>query len=139
MFCREHAVQLRDDEERFLEVGAGVAFIGAGSLEAGARFAEERSLWFPVFISPKREAHRLYGVTRGSWNQVAGPRLAARALKASARKETRQGKVTSDPRQMAGTFVVSTGGVIRLAHRNRDSADNPSNEVIFRSIEGLAT
>jgi len=37
-------------------------------------------------------------------------------------------------RQLPGTFVVDTGGVIRFAHRNTNAADNPSNAELLEAL-----
>ena len=137
MFCQEHVAQLRDDRESFDRAGARVLLIGQGSSRRAARFCRDRAVPFDCLTDPEREAYRAYGLKTGTLRELAPPRLAGRYVKANLRRETRQGPLSGDVRQMPGTFVIDTAGVVRFAHRNRDSADNPPNDVVLRALEDL--
>jgi peroxiredoxin len=137
VFCQEHVVQLRDDRERFEEAGASVVLVGQGSPARAARFCDEKDVPFTCLADPKREAYLTYGLKIGTPKQFTGPQMLRRYVKANLRKETRQGHIHGDVRQMPGTFVIDTGGVVRYAHRNRDSADNPPNNAILQALAEL--
>jgi hypothetical protein len=64
--------------------------------------------------------------------QVAGPRVAVPFVKTQMHAATRQhGLDGGDFKQLPGTFVVDTEGIVRMAHRNLHAADNPDNEKIL--------
>jgi peroxiredoxin len=138
VFCQEHVVQLRDDRERFEEAGASIVLIGQGGAKGAAKFCAEKEVPFTCLADPRKEAYRAFGLKRGSPREFTGPQMLGRYVKANLRRETRQGSIVGhDVRQMPGTFVVDTGGVVRFAHRNRDSADNPSNQAILSVLQRI--
>jgi peroxiredoxin len=129
---------LRDDEERFAELG-DVALVGQGRPEWAEGFCRTRRVRFPCLVSPDNEAHRAYGLERGSLRQVAGPKQVARgALSALSRgAETMQGPTRGDSLQLGGAFVVDTEGIVRYAHRARGSSDNPSNAELLEALRAV--
>ena len=126
---------MRDDGERFLELG-NVALVGQGRPEWAEGFCRERHIPFDCLVSPDNEAHRAYGLLRGSWRQVFGPKQVARgALSALSRgPETMQGPTRGDGMQLGGAFVVDTGGIVRYAHQARESSDNPPNRELLEAL-----
>jgi prostamide/prostaglandin F2alpha synthase len=126
-FCQSQVVGLREDRGRIEGAGAAVVLIGQGDATAEAAFREARGVPFPILLDTERHAYRAYGLSRGTAMQLFGPRVALPFLRANAHQETRQrGLKGGSFRQMPGTFVVDGEGVLRLAHRNRTVADNPS-------------
>jgi peroxiredoxin len=122
---------LRDDRDRFEEAGAGVVLIGLGRPHQAARFCRDRSVGFACVSSPDRQAHRAFGLRRGSLNQVAGPAVWLPWLRRQTGPEHQGRFGQGDVSQLPGTFVVDTDGVVRYAHRGRRSSDNPSNRQIL--------
>lgn len=129
---------MRDDRERFEEAGAAVILIGLGTPDQTAEFCAARSIPFVCASSPDRAAHRAYGLRRGSFDQVAGPRVWFPWL-AKQLGERHQGRPQGDVAQLPGTFVVDRDGIIRFAHRGQRSSDNPPNERVLEVLEGLPT
>jgi peroxiredoxin len=117
--CRRRVVSFRGDRERFEEVGAQVVLIAQGKPEDGRRFAEARTVAFPLLVDPTRAAYDAYGFVRGSVSQVFGPQCVIPMVRAAAKPESRQGLPNGGHlMQMPGTFVVDVDGVVRLAHRS---------------------
>jgi peroxiredoxin len=128
---------LRDQAERFREVGAAVVLVGLGRPEQARDFCQRRRVPFACVVRPDRAVHRAYGLRRGNLNQLAGPRVWAPWLRdqVTGKHQGRFGQ--GDAAQLPGTFVVDTEGVIRFAHRGRRSNDNPSNDDILGALASL--
>lgn len=92
---------------------------------------------FACVSSPDRQAHRAFGLRRGTLNQVAGPAVWLPWLRRQAGPE-RQGRFgQGDVSQLPGTFVVDTDGVVRYAHRGRRSDDNPPNGELLSVLAAI--
>ena len=128
---------MRDEEERFTPL-VNVVLVGQGRREHARDFCLARRVeTFQCTVAPDNEAYREFGLTRGSWMAVAGPKVWGPGAQSFFGRETHQGRTKGDPLQLAGTFVIDTGGLIRFAHRNRTSADNPSNEDVLAAIQAV--
>jgi len=139
-FCQAQVVHLRDERERFEEVGAGIVLIGQGRPSDATAFTERMRQPFECLVDPNRSAYRAYGLAKATPAQVLGPRVALPFLRANVRRETLQrGLQGGSFFQMPGTFVIDTDGVVQMAHRNRHVADTPANERILRVLEALRT
>ena len=137
-FCQMQVVKLRDDRERLETEGAAIVLIGQGNAQEEAAFREARRVPFPILVDTNRRAYRAYGLGRGSPMQLYGPRVGLPFLRANMGRETRQrGLHGGSFLQMPGTFVIDTGGIVRMAHRNRTVSDNPSNDRILEVLQGL--
>ena len=128
---------MRDDEDAFSSL-AEVVLIGQGEPRHAQAFCEHRSIdVFHCTVTPKNEAHRRYGLERGSVMEVAGPKVWLRGARTFFSPNARQGRTIGDPMQLPGTFVIDTAGVVRYAHRNTTSADNPPNEELLAALQAL--
>ena len=129
---------MRDEEDRFTPL-ANVVLIGQGRTEHARDFCEARRVpdRFHCTVSPQNHAYRDYGLLRGSWMDVAGPKVWLPGATTFFSPDTHQGRTRGDPLQLAGTFVIDMGGVIRYAHRNRTSADNPANDEVLAALEAV--
>jgi len=137
-FCQMQVVALREDQERFSEVGAGIVLVGQGDVSREAAFREARQVPFPILLDGARLAYRAYGLGRATTMQIFGPRVALPFVRANLHVETMQrGLKGGSFRQLPGTFVVDTNGLVRLAHRNRTVADNPSNAVVLEALRAV--
>ena len=140
MFCQEHLAQLRDDRERLEATGATVVLVGQGGAGRAAEFCSHKHVPFECLADPRKNGYRAFGLRRGSWREFTGPQMLGRYVRANLNKQTRQGAIIGrDVRQMPGTFVVDTAGVVRYAHRNRDSADNPPNEEVLEALGAIGS
>lgn len=145
-FCQAQVVALRRDADRFAGAGGQIGLVGHGHPHEAAAFAETKRLPFPLLLDPDRSAYRAYGLVQGKALQVLGPQVVLPWLKAELSAETRQrGLKGGSFFQMPGTFVIDRGGVVRLsgglvrlAHRNRHVADAPSNELVLKLVSSLA-
>jgi peroxiredoxin len=132
-------VQLRDDRERFEKAGAGVVLIGLGTPDRAGWFCEDKSIPFPCLADPEQRAYEAYGLRKAGITEILRAENGLKYLRLNLNAETRQrpAKRDEDVLQLGGTFVVDRGGVIRYAHRNRHTGDNPPNEEVLAAIKEL--
>jgi peroxiredoxin len=126
-------VQLRGDRAGFRELGVRITLIGLGPPERAGWFCKDKHLSLPFLCltDPSGAAHRNYGLRHGTMRQLLGPQLYTTWATLNLNPETRQRAPQEDWRQLPGTFVIDSSGVIRYAHRNKDVGDNPPNEEIL--------
>jgi peroxiredoxin len=132
-------VQLRDDRDRFETAGAAIVLIGLGTPERASWFCEDKAIPFPCLADPGQAAYRAYGLRTATVTEVLRAENALRYLRLNLNPETRQrtAKAGEDVLQLGGTFVVDTQGVMRYAHRNRHTGDNPPNDEVLEAIGSL--
>ena len=134
-FCRAHVAEVRDEREAFAEAGARVVLVGQGVPGQAASFCRERGLPFLCTVDPNRRAYEAFGLGRARVRDLADPRVAARGARLAASRETRQGRITGDPRQLGGTVVIDGAGIVRFVHRNRTVWDDAPNDVVLAAVE----
>jgi len=115
-----------------------VVLIGLGNPEQASAFCADRNVRFACVTSPDRSAHRAYRLRRGSFDQVAGPRVWLPWLRHQIGEEHQGRFGQGDTAQLPGTFVVDRTGIVRFAHRGRRSNDVPSNEEVLASVRTVA-
>lgn len=127
---------MREEHPRFADAGARVAAVFMGPPPSVGDFCTEREVPFGCFADPDRSGYRAFGLDRGSprdWlvggGVIKGTARLLRKGVAAGLPHTGQ-----DVRQMPGTFVVARGGIVRLAHYNRDSADDPPVELLLGAL-----
>lgn len=122
-FCREALADIsraRGDIERD---GARIALVHMGD-ETDARVFDQAGLGEISRVSdPSRELYRAFGLERGSFLQLFGPRVWLRGL-AAAMRGHKVGALRGDGFQMPGAFLLENGRV-RRAYRHRTAADRP--------------
>jgi peroxiredoxin len=126
-------VQLRGDRAGFREIGVRVVLLGMGSPERAGWFCKDKhlSLPFVCLTAPSGAAHRAYSLRHGTMRQVFGPQMYSRWATLNLNPETRQRAPQEDWRQLPGTFVIDSSGIVRYTHRNKDVGDNPPNDELF--------
>lgn len=106
-----------------------------GTPEQAAEFRAKLKTELTLLADAGREAYRAYGLRRGTWREVIGPKVWPRLLKAAIRGGA--GKPVGDVWQMPGAFVIDTRGIIRYAHYPGDQAERPSNDELLAVLESL--
>ncbi len=133
---REQAEHIRQDLPRFHAAGAYVAAITLGPTEVAAKLFGPTEQPITVLVDPNQQAYRAYGLGQGTLWQLAGPLVWGRSLKALL--QGRVGKPAGDVRQLPGTFLVDSQGVIQYIHRAAHSADFPDHRAILARLAALA-
>ena len=136
-FCREQAMKLHRDRERFAEVGVRLATIGHGTPEEAAKFRAKRKLEIPVLVDTDRVSYEAAGAKIAVFSEIMGPRILARGLKHSIKSRVMQGRFSGHPAQLGGVVVVAPDGSIRYAHMAEDASDAPPNEEILAAARAI--
>jgi hypothetical protein len=87
-------------------------------------FRRRLGLRYPVVADETRAVYRAYGLGRGPWWKVWGPRALlayVRLLRAGRKLE----RPTDDTLQLGGDFVVDGRGKIAYVYRSEDPDDRP--------------
>jgi peroxiredoxin len=136
--CQAQVVGLRDDGDRFDQMGGDVILVGQGTPQDAASFLSRKRAPFPCLIDPDRSLYRAYGLARGSFGDVFGPDAVFSSVRQSLHRETIHGTLHGgNLMQMPGTFIVDRHGVLRFVHRSRTIADTPPNRVLLDVLDRL--
>ncbi len=115
--------------------GIQVVAVGLGKPKHALRYCSRLSPSIACYCQESAEIYRLYGLKRGSWLQIAGPKVTLAAARALSRGHV-QGKATGDVKMMPGSFLVDREGVIRAVHYNSHIGDHPNIESMLSEIGG---
>jgi hypothetical protein len=90
----------------------------------------------PVLADPERRVYRAYGLGRGPWWRMYGPRV----LWGYLRRIPRGARVHlhGDTLQRGGDFVIAPDGSVLLAHVGRDPFDRPPVDALLGAVRGGA-
>ena len=128
---------MRDEADRFGDLGARVVLIGLGRPEQAADFCGRRRLAFDCVVQPERTAHKAFGLRRGTWNETTGPAVWVPWMKNVAAGRLQGGFGQGDPAQMGGTFVVDTEGIVRYAFRARRSSEIAGTDEVLEAVAAV--
>ncbi|MGB6000702.1 MAG: peroxiredoxin-like family protein, partial [Thermoanaerobaculia bacterium] len=92
-------------------------------VEEGAEILDQYWPGARAVSDPERQFYRAFGLHRGSFNQLLGPRVVWAAAK-SAMKGNAPGRAQGDVRTMPGMFLVRDGEIV-WQHEFRFSGDHP--------------
>jgi len=116
-------VQLRGLADRIEAAGVAIASVTIGDPSRAdafcERFARNR---YPCLGDPELAAYHAYGLPRGSWLDVAGPRVWGAG--ATAIRHGVASRPGDDVLRLGGTFGIRTDGTLAYAHYARTSSDN---------------
>jgi peroxiredoxin len=135
MHCLEHAVQVHQNISEFEALGTQVLIIGFQETQISRQWLERSGVSFSFLMDPDRKVYRAYGLGRSVWRSWH-PRNLWSYFK---RMLAGQGlpRITADPNQMGGDFIVDRTGVVRLAYFSHDPTDRPSVEQLLDLLRDL--
>jgi AhpC/TSA antioxidant enzyme len=128
---------LGEAHEEILGLGGSVVAAFQYRADPTFHFCRRRGAPFDCLGDPKREAYRAVGLESGGPLEYLGPRAALGWVKAAAHGNF-GGRPKGDVSQRPGTFVIAPDGSVVLAHYNRNSADNPTNEQVLEAVRAAA-
>jgi hypothetical protein len=112
-FCREALGDLRSRRSAIESEGVGVAVVHMADDKQALALLRGYGLEdLPRFSDPDRRLYRAFGLKRGSFWQLFGPKLWIRGLGTTLRGH-RVGKLVGDGFQMPGVFLVDDGRIVR--------------------------
>jgi peroxiredoxin len=123
--------------EEIRALGGDVVAVFQYRAEPTFHFCRRRGAPFDCLGDPEREAYHAVGLEDGGLLEYMGPSAAIGWVKAAAHGNF-GGVPKGDVAQRPGTFVVAQDGRVVLAHYNRNSADNPSNDEVIAAVREAA-
>lgn len=123
-FCREAAADLASARASIEGSGRRIAVVmmAPGDDHARGFLARYGLDDLPRILDPERRLYHAFGLRRGTFWQLLGPRVVWRGVVAGLIKGHGVGPLTGDGFQMPGTFVVHRGRVI-ASHPHRSASD----------------
>ena len=126
---------MRDHQSEFEKLDTEVVLITfVGGRRAESWLADSR-LTFPLLLDESLHVFRAYGLGRArlaDWT----PRVIWQYIRLIFRGFLPR-RVSGDPYQLGGDFLIDSSGVVRSAHPGRDAADRPSVECLLESARSL--
>lgn len=138
--CKEMVDTLSTAAPEIKSNGLGLAFITQGTPEATKTFCEERAPGQLCLADPERVAYRAYGLERATiWQTFLSWRVwqSNKRLKKERGWNTEMPPSGQDSMQLAGTFVISTDGRIRLPYYYDNIADHPPVDLLLHGVMGM--
>ena len=138
--CKEMVDALSIAASDFKQKGLALAIVTQGTPETAKAFCEERAPGQLCLADPERVAYRAYGLERATIWQTF---LSWNVWKSNKRLKEERGWNTElppagqDAMQMAGTFVISTDGRIRMPYYYDDIADHPPVDLLLHGVMGM--
>ncbi|HEV2076067.1 MAG TPA: peroxiredoxin-like family protein [Thermoleophilaceae bacterium] len=127
--------QARDE---IRSAGGDVVAVFQYRAEPTRNFCRRREVELDCLGDRRREAYAAVGLEQGSLKEYLGPQMAGRMLRAARSGNLIGNPTGGDVSQRPGTFVVAADGRVALAHYNRDSSDNPTNDAVLDAVRGAA-
>jgi peroxiredoxin len=125
-FCREAVDDIAAQHRTIRAAGIQLAFVHMGcDLESEEFFRKIGLGDVPRVSDPDRSLYRAFGLTRGGWMAVFGPRVWWRGFSAAILRGHGAGLLAGDGLQMPGVFLLFHGEVIR-SFRHQSVADRPN-------------
>ena len=138
--CKEMVDMLAKAAPEIKSSGLGLAFVTQGTPEATKTFCEERAPGQICLADPDHKVYRAYGLERASiWQTFLSWRVwqSNKRLKQEHGWNTDLPPAGQDAMQLAGTFVISTDGRIRLPYYYDNIADHPPVDLLLHGVLGM--
>jgi peroxiredoxin len=128
---------LGEAHEEIRALGGDIVAVFQYRAEPTFHFCRKRDVPFDCLGDPDREAYHAVGLESGGPLEYLGPRAMMGWVRAAAHGKF-GGVPKGDVSQRPGTFVIARDGTVALAHYNRNSADNPSNQEVIAAVRAAA-
>lgn len=124
-FCREALADLAAKRREIEAQGARLTLVHMGSEQQGGRFFAKYGLQdVPRVSDTERALYRAFGLPRGSFGDLFGPKVWWRGFQAGILGRHGAGLLVGDGFQMPGVFLLFHGEVLR-SYRHQSAADRP--------------
>ena len=138
--CKEMVAMLSTASPEIQANRLGLVFVTQGDPVSAQAFCEEYAPGQLCLSDPERTAYRAFGLERATlWQTFLSWRVwrSNKRLKAEQGWETGLPPSGQDSMQMAGVFVISTDGRIRLPYYYDDIADHPPVDLLLHGVLGM--
>lgn len=124
---------MRHRYQDFQAAGAEVAVVSFAEGKIMEHYARDLHIPFPLLSDPKRSAYRAYGLRKGSFWSIFGPKTILTYLNLMARGRLFRG-IQADPFQLGGDFVIDGAGTVSFTHRSAEPTDRPSADRLLEAV-----
>jgi len=127
-FCRTQVIELARTYSKFQDMGAEVVCVAMGQANVGKAFQIMFNMPFPMLMLGEDNtlAYDKYRLGKGTFSQLLGVASLVNGIKAMTHlKGQTFGGMQGDGRQMPGTFIIDTHGVVQFAYISQNASDNP--------------
>jgi len=138
--CKEMVDHLAVASPDIRKKNLGLVIVTQGTPEEAKVFCAERAPGVTCLADPERRSYQAYGLERANVWQTF---LSLNVWRSNRRLKRERGWNTDlppkgqDAMQMAGTFVISPDGRIRLPYYYDDIADHPSVDLLLHGVMGM--
>jgi peroxiredoxin len=133
VFCREAMSDLASTRETIEKTGTRIVIVFLGDDRAIDEVLQLYGLSSLDRIHDVDQSlYRAFGLKRGTWRQLAGPRVWWRGMDASFVGGHKQGRTAGDVRQMPGIFLLNQCEVVR-SFRHSSAGDRPLYDAFVRT------
>lgn len=137
-FCREALADLKGQRAAIEQTGTGIALVHVGEEQNAAGFLTRYGLGdLPRFSDPQCRLYRQFGLELGGLRELVGPRVWLRGVKAGLLNGHGIGRVTGNPLQMPGAFVLHAGRVLG-GFQHEAASDRPDYLALVRQTDRSA-
>jgi hypothetical protein len=133
--CLEHVVQVHQNTDEFDALGTQVLIVGFQEAQISRLWLERSGVSFPFLLDQDRKIYHAYGLGRSVWRSWHPRNLWSYFKKMLAGQGLP--RITADPNQMGGDFIVDRSGVVRLAYFSHDATDRPDVEHLLSVLRSL--
>lgn len=124
-FCREALSDLAAKRLEIEESGTQIVLVHMGREEAAQTILAKHGLGqIPRVSDPKLALYRAFGLEKGAFGQLFGPKIWLRGFQAGLLGKHGIGKPEGDAAQMPGVFLVFHGEILK-SYRHQSAADRP--------------
>ena len=124
-FCRESLDDIATTRSKIESNGTQIVLVHHGDQSAIDELITAHKLEdLDQIHDLDQSLYQAFGLQRGSLRQVAGPKVWFRAAFAGRLRRFGLGKVSGDPLQMPGVFLIHNCGLVK-AYRHQSAADRP--------------
>lgn len=138
--CKEMVDQLVGARMELQAKNLALAIVTHGIVADAKVFCERRAPGILCLADPERSSYRAYGLERANlWQSFLSMNVwrSNHRLKRERGWKTELPPAGQDALQMAGLFVISTDGRVRLPYYYDDIADHPSVDLLLHGVMGI--
>ena len=118
---------MQQDERTFQQLDTRIVVVTFERGPLARAYAEDTGLAWPILVDETRALYRAYGMLRGTWWHVWGPRTWWAYTKELFRgRAPRAADLDSDTSQLGGDVLVDPSGTVRFLHVGSGPADRPA-------------
>jgi peroxiredoxin len=133
-FCREALGDIARARPAIDRTGVRIVLVHMGDSGAIAKFIEKNALGkVDSICDPEQKLYRAFGLKRGSFLQLLGPKVLWRGFLAGVVRGHGIGAPAADSSQMPGLFLLNKGSIVRR-FRHRSASDRPDYASICESL-----